>query len=104
MRQTQQGNPVRHCCSPRRKLFCSIIGGLTVTQMGEALQLTEKTRQKERGKKNISNEAKSMLPMRSSQQNTTKDLHILSKIEYSPFNIKVILSSAREFDSPVSQT
>lgn len=39
-----------------------------------------------------------------SPKNTMKDLHILSKIEYSPFNIKVILSSARESDSPASQT
>lgn len=37
-------------------------------------------------------------------KNTIKDLHILSKIRYLPFNVKVSFSSARESDNPASQT
>ena len=37
-------------------------------------------------------------------KNTTKDLHILSKMEYLPFNVKVSFSNARDSDNPASQT
>ena len=37
-------------------------------------------------------------------KNTIKDRHILSKIRYLPFNVKVSFSSASESDSPASQT
>ena len=37
-------------------------------------------------------------------KNTIKDLHILSKMRYLPFNVKVSFLSARHSDSPASQT